>query len=386
MRILVVHNYYQHQGGEDMVFHQEVSELSKHHEIETLSFQNKRGWKGLIQYALYPWNILATRIVMNKVKMFQPDVVHIHNLHYALGPLVLRVLKKRKLKVVMTLHNYRLICPSATLFFHNQLFTSSLSENFPWTAVRKKVQENSTLKTWLTAFTYYLHKRLGTWQCVDQFLVLSDFSKNLFLSSTLRIASQKITVKPNFVELPINTLEKRRQTDYLYVGRLSTEKGILQLVQAFLKTPYNLRIIGEGPLQSNISEMLKDDSNIQLVGSLNKPQVLDAMMSCRALIIPSVCYEGGVPLTIIEGMATKTPIIASNLGAISEQIVNKKTGWLFDPFNPTSIKDALVNFESSDNIPKIVDIAFLEYQTRYTKKQVISKLIDVYKNLASLIK
>src|SRR5690606_32986580 len=116
MRILVIHNFYQHAGGEDTVFQQEVEELKKVHTVETLTFQNKKGWRGALQFMAYPWNIRAMRIVKKYVKTFQPDIVHIHNTHYATGPAIIRTIKKQQIPVVMTLHNFRLLCPSATLF------------------------------------------------------------------------------------------------------------------------------------------------------------------------------------------------------------------------------------------------------------------------------
>src|SRR5690606_9663443 len=177
MRIFIIHNFYQHAGGEDMVFRQEVQELKRHHTVETLTFRNKKGWRGLWQFLAYPWNLSAQRKVKKQLQHFNPDIVHIHNFHYASGPALIRTIKKRRIPVVMTLHNFRMLCPSATLFFRDRLYLDSIGTNFPWKAVRLKVLENSFVKTFGTAFTYFSHRKLGTFQLVDRFLTLSAFSR-----------------------------------------------------------------------------------------------------------------------------------------------------------------------------------------------------------------
>src|SRR5690606_38472820 len=122
----------------------------------------KKGIKGLLQFLLYPWNIFATKRVMKRVEAFRPDIVHIHNMHYAIGPLLCRALYKRNFPTVLTLHNYRLLDPSATLFHNNKVFTDSIRDEFPWKSVYRKVLDNSLIKTFWTAFTYYIHKKMGT--------------------------------------------------------------------------------------------------------------------------------------------------------------------------------------------------------------------------------
>src|SRR5690554_26492 len=107
-RILIIHNEYQDPGGEDLVFQQETALLSETVIVETLRFRNKSGFKGFIQFALYPWNLFSWARIQTKIKEFNPDLVHIHNIHYAIGPLALRELHNKGIPTVMTLHNYRL--------------------------------------------------------------------------------------------------------------------------------------------------------------------------------------------------------------------------------------------------------------------------------------
>ena len=353
--------------------------LREKHEVKTLIFQNKKGVKGLIQFFLYPYNFLAANKIKRTIKEFAPDIVHIHNTHYASGPAIIRAAKQMSIPVVMSLHNFRLLCPSATLFYKGKIFKSSINETFPWTAVKNKVLDNSFAKTFLTGFTNYLHRKLGTWKMVDRYLPLAEFSKKLFLESSHNFSEDKFVVKPNFVEL----IPKQRESsdDYIYIGRLSLEKGIIELIKAFQLSNRKLLIIGDGPLNAEVHELIRESKNIQVLGQLNKTEIIQQLSTCKALIVPSVCYEGGVPLTIIEALACKTPVVASQLGAINDEIRHNETGWTFDPYNPASINQALEDFEKNEKVQEVVTKGFEIYKSKYTVEKVINILTEEYQKL-----
>lgn len=376
MRILVIHNFYQHAGGEDTVFQQEVEELKKEHTVKTLTFHNKKGWRGALQFLTYPWNIRAIWKVKKSIKNFVPDIVHIHNLYYATGPAIIRTIKKQQVPVVMTLHNFRLLCPSATLFFRDKLYVDSIRKSFPWKGIRLGVLDHSPIKTFWTALTHFMHWKLGTWRSVDRFITLADFSKQLFLSSDKKFTPEQFTVKPNFVDLSTNGLHTGGY--YLFVGRLSPEKGIIPLIEALRGSDKTVKIVGDGPLIERIRNMIKTCSNIELMGQKNKQETIQILTNSKALIVPSVCYEGAVPLTIIEGMATQTPVLASNLGAIPDVIIPDKTGWLFDPYQSESLLSAIQKFEKSDKKDDIVKNAYTLYREKFTKITVMNQLTDLY--------
>src|SRR5690606_35711363 len=170
-------------------------------DVEVLTFQNRKGWRGLVQTLWSPWNGRAARRVKRAIEQFHPDIIHIHNLHYAVGPIAIRVAKRLGVPVVMTLHNYRLICPSATLFSHGKLFTDSLHTQFPWRAIGWGVHSHSRFKTFWLAWTTWLHKKLGTWKLVDRYITLTDFAKQVFVGSSFGIPPEKYVTKPNFVAI-----------------------------------------------------------------------------------------------------------------------------------------------------------------------------------------
>ncbi len=382
MRVLFVHNYYQDLGGEDVVFHQEMNAMSEiaGYEVFSLTFRNEKGWKGLWQFGWSPWNLFAKKKLRAAIRRYKPDVIHFHNTQYACGPIVIRTAKRAGIPIVMSLHNFRLLCPSATLFYRGKLFTDSVHAEFPWKAIYHRVLDRSFAKTALTAISYWIHRRIGTWNMVDRYLVLAEFSKQLISNSSLNVATQKFVVKPNFVEIRAAEMLPKRQNHYLYVGRLSDEKGILELLEALKDTSYSLRIVGSGPLENQVQEIIKNKTHLSYIGALPKDAVYEELLQCKALIVPSVCYEGGTPLTIIEGMMMHTPIIASHIGAIADAVIEGETGYCFEPTSPEAIVQAIQRFEM-DSTATHFDIttrAAEQAQLVHSKKHIMALLQHEY--------
>ncbi|MFY9242535.1 MAG: glycosyltransferase family 4 protein [Polaribacter sp.] len=340
MKILFIHTRYQLKGGEDVVFDLEKNALSDIHQVETLYFRNEKGVFGALEFLTSIWNFKKNSIVKKKIESFSPDIIHLHNWHFATGPLIIRGIKKKKIPLVITLHNFRLICPSATLFHNKELFTKSLNQNFPWRAVQNKVYRNSYLLTFWLASIVWFHKKIGTWKMVDAFICPSPFMVELFNSSILNIDKKRFTVKPNFSEEFKKAEPLKPKKHFLYVGRLSEEKGINVLLQAFKNTKDILKIVGTGPLKKLVEESCLEYKNIIYLGFLSKEEIAIQMQQANALIFPSIWHEP-FGLAIIEAFSNNCAIIASNIGAPKALVKNGKNGFHFDSNNPNSLLNAL---------------------------------------------
>ena len=378
MRILIVHNEYQHIGGEDFVVKQEMDALLASHEVERFTTKNVKGLAGYLQYLTYPMNWKETKRLKEKIKAFKPDIIHIHNMHYGLGPLFILHIKKLGIPMLMTLHNFRLLCPSATLFYDGNIFLDSISRNFPWLAVRLKVLENSYIKTFWTAFTYWVHRKRGTFDMVDRYIVLSDFSKRLFERSTFPVKMKKFSVKPNFVE-DFPAVEAETGDEFVYVGRLSEEKGILPLLHAWKASNYKLKIFGTGPLQEEVEKICQHSDNIQYFGFQNKDILRKHMAAASAVIVPSICYES-MPLAVLEAYSLGIPVLASNVGILGEMVVPLYTGMLFDPHNHSQLIQRLGEWTALDPEKKqeIKANCREEFLKKYQLKIVMKQLEACY--------
>lgn len=379
MKILLIHTKYQQAGGEDTVVQQELNLLREQHRVETLFFQNVGGLRGALQFLASIWSIQAAMQIRKHIKHFQPDVIHVHNWHYASGPIIFRVARKMKIPVVHTLHNYRLLCPSAILLHNNVLFTKSLHQNFPWTAVRKKVYRNSRVQTFWLAFIVWFHKKMKTWNGIDKFICLTPFAKELFLESGLGIENHKFIVKPNFTRKANDIVSIDRENHFLFLGRLSEEKGIKTLLEACKGSNIILHIAGDGPLREKVEKAQREYKNIHYLGTLPHDKVNQAIQTAQALVFTSIWFEG-MPMTILESFGCGTPIIASNLGTMKSIIQDQYNGLHFNPGNPEDLRSKLDHFYSLTEEEKktLQQNAFNTYKQKYSEEKQIEYFKEIY--------
>lgn len=370
-KILVIHTKYQFFGGEDSVVAQEVELLKTHYKVETIFFQNHSGLLGAIQFLFSIWNIWSSILVKKKLKQFQPDIVHVHNWHFASGPLIFRTINKLKVPVILTLHNYRLLCPSATLLNKRKLFLHSLSQNFPFKAIQQQVYRNSWVQTFWLAFVVWFHNKIGTWQIINKYICLTQNSIDLFKNSKLDIPNKSFIIKPNFTLR--DNITKNTETEknsFLFIGRLSEEKGINVLLESFYKLPYKLKIVGEGPLKSKVIQAVKHNSNIEYLGTLNKKDINLELQKTEALIFPSIWNET-FGMVIIEAFSNKCAVISSNIGAPLSIIKNNKNGIHFKYGNSNDLIRIIHKWMklSLNEKDKIRNNAYDSFEKLYSKQR-----------------
>ena len=382
MKVLLIHTYYHIRGGEDQVFEQEFDLLSKRHEVMKLSFQNISGLRGISQLFNMRNNLSSNTQVSDIIKTFNPDIVHIHNLHFAAGYGIIDTIKKYNLPIVMTLHNYRFLCPSGTLFDGKSVFLDSLKSGFPWKAIFKKIYKNSFILTsWLSLVNYYLSKN-GTFNKIDKYIVLTNFAKQLYTDSQLEITPTKFVVKPNFV-VP-NTLPNFRQIGdhFLFVGRLSEEKGILFLLNSIKETQFKLKIIGSGPLENIVIEYCeKYPNNFEFCGKKSHIDVMKSISNCLCIVMSSIWLEP-FGLVNVEAFSLGIPVISNNIGAMEFMIQDGINGFLYNG-TKERLLIAMGKLQGL-NIQEKLTMKRNAYQTyldSYTAEQSLLKLEELYYNL-----
>ena len=269
--------------------------------------------------------------------------------------------------------------PSATLFHDGNIYLESLKADFPWDAVKKKVLENSYLKTFWTALTYYIHRKRGTFDLLDKVIVLSDFAKSIFLKSKVGIPADKFIVKPNFVA-QITPEELINDQSFVYIGRLSEEKGIIPMLHAWKATNHPLKIFGTGPLQQEVEQLAQHSPNIQYMGFQSRETISKHLAGATALVVPSVCYES-MPLSVLEAYSLGIPVLASNIVILSEMVVPLYTGLRFDPNHHSDIIKTLtdwLNISPEKKKKEIQENCRQEYLHKYERTLVMEQLEQIY--------
>lgn len=376
-RILFVHNAYQHRGGEDSVVDDEIRLLQDNgHEVKLFSLHNdtihQMGKAKLLANTI--WSTDASALIERELKQFKPDVVHVHNTFPLISPSIYWACSKHGIPVVQTLHNFRTVCPQAMLLRDGAICEDCLGK-LPWRAVTRSCYRNSTAHSAVLAGMITTHRWLGTWnKKVSAYIALNTFSREKFIQAGL--PAEKIHVKPNFVDHA--RPETKPRSGFLFVGRLSPEKGIDVLTQCAQSTPEaQYDVAGTGPEQHK----LDGHANITQLGSLSAAEVRERMTTASCLLLPSICYEN-FPRTIVEAMAAELPVIASNLGAMATLIDDGKTGLLFKPGDANDMAEKIRwATENIEQLKAMGKIARKTYEEKYTAHANYTQIKEIYESI-----
>lgn len=378
MKILILHNEYQQYGGEDTVVKNEVKLLqdaghSVH--VEIISNHQISGiWSKLSAAVglVFSWRSYFS--VKKLIKEVRADVVHVHNFFPLWSPSIFYACKSLKIPVILTLHNYRTLCPTALLMHDGKVTEKSITHG-PWWAVSKKVYRGSLWGTFLLSLMISVHKYLDTWnKQVSKFIVLTNFAKNKF--SQAGFLDNKIIVKPNFVDINFDQNQKKFESMFLFVGRLSEEKGIHTLKKSIAENDsFKVTVVGTGPQQAELSH-----PNFQHLGKQELHIVFQQMQKHMVLVMPSIWYEG-FPMTLVEAYANGLPVIASRIGALEELVEHGVTGLLFEAGDHESLAQTMQwALDHPQEMYQMGINARKKYEQSYTAQINLKQLESIYMN------
>ena len=382
MNLLLVHNHYHQHGGEDEIFASEARLLHQYgHKVVEYEDHNHRinemNQFSIVLQAI--WSRSSKRKLLGELRDAQPDIVHFHNTFVLISPSAYYACKELGIPVIQTLHNYRLLCPTATFYRDGRVCEDCLGKTPPWPGVLHACYHGSRMHTAAVATMLTSHRLLNTWKKqVDVYITLTEFSKRKFIEGG--IPQEKIFIKPNFV-YPDPGMRECDRGYALFLGRLSPEKGINTLLKAWRYLgEIPLKVIGSGPLMKEVQGFVQIEKlkNIEILGQRPYEEVLGFVKGARFLVIPSECYEN-FPMVIAEAFACGVPVVASRLGAMAEIVEDGQTGLHFEPGNPEDLA-AKVEWAwmHAREMKRMGCGARAEYETKYTAERNYKMLMDIY--------
>jgi glycosyltransferase involved in cell wall biosynthesis len=390
VKILIVHNFYGSSApsGENQVFDDEKLLLLSHgHEITTFTRHSddirNKGILGAVQGAFAtPWNPWMIRAVKRAVERFRPDVVHAHNTFPLLSPAVFYAMGEQTARV-LTLHNYRLFCPAAIPMREGNVCTACLDRKSSWPALRHGCYRGSRLATAPLAFSVSLHRWIGTWtRHVDAFIALTEFQQKLMVEAGL--PSKRLHVKPNFYAgNPQPSPWEQRGKYVVFAGRLSIEKGVEDLIRAWLKwgeSAPELRILGDGPLRESLQNMASSlpGVGIRFLGQLPAVDAVRQIAEAQLLVLPSICFEG-FPMVIREAFAYGTPAAVSNIGPLPSIVRDGVCGVIFQPQDAASLFHEVRSAWAKPGLLEKLGLhARAEFNAHYNEDANYEMLIKIY--------
>ena len=384
MRILIVLNHYGNFAteGEAQVVQAEFELLRSHGhivskyeatnaEIEELTLAGK--CQSLMQVG---WSENGYERVRAAIDAFRPDLMHVHNYWFRLTPSVFAAAKDRGVATVLTLHNYRLACPGNQFLRRGKPCELCMDGRASRILIHRCYPGGSWLKS-LLAYRLYqeTRKRQFLAPLVDAYIALTEFGKQKSLAGGLPL--EKLYVKPNFMFDPLNGGRPTTPKEgAIYVGRISPEKGVLGLLEAWRNIDYPLTIVGDGPQMQKTRRTA--GSQVKFLGNRSHDDVLRLIEQSAFLVFPSECYEG-FPLALLESMAVGRAVVASDLGARREIVRDGQTGLLYRSRDIQDLTSKVRCLISGRNLCATMGAAAREaYLAEYTPAANYQMLIRIY--------
>lgn len=262
---------------------------------------------------------------------FKPTIVHLHNIYHQLSPSILHVFRSRGIPVVMTVHDYKLVCPNYKLYHHGRYCQACLGGRYI-NCVRNRCVGGSYTHSSLTAFAAYMHDLMGLYKCIDFFIVPSRFLEGVL--SAGGVPKGKLVYLPHAIDLgSFQSADANLGEFILYVGSISEEKGLVDFLDTLIGLDdIPVKIAGDGHLLPRLEQITQGRklTNIEFLGRLSQPQLADVIKAARFLVVPSRWPEP-CGLVVYEAFAAGKPVVAAKSGGLQELVEDGQTGFFFEP-------------------------------------------------------
>lgn len=392
MKILLVNKFLYPKGGSETYIFKLGDVLRKHgHSVEYFGLSNEKNTvtnsadsyvsdmdfsEGTFKNLKAPFRIVysteARRKIRKVLNSFNPDIVHLNNIHFHLTPSIIleindyRKKKNSDLKIIYTAHDYQLICPSHGLFDSDIKVCEKCLDGNYLNCFKTKCMKNSRSKSLLATADAYFWKYCKAYKYIDKIICPSEFLKNKF-DTQERFSAKTVALHNFFDAEPVNNAEKE---DYiLEFGHLSKDKGTLTLLEAAKKLPeYKFVFAGFGSAEDEIKKV----SNAEYVGFKTGNELKALISKARLSVCPSEWYEN-CPFSVIESQIYGTPVVGSRLGGIPELIQEGKTGLLFESGNSDDLADKIKKIiDNNENyIRNCKNVSFETSESYYDKLMCI---------------
>lgn len=367
MKILLINNFYYNRGG-DCTYLFALQSLLKErgHKVSVFSMNHPKNFdsefsKYFVSYINYEEEIktqsiasglkIAKRTIYSTeakkkleklIKVEKPDVAHIQNIHHHITPSIFVILKKYNIPIIWTLHDYTVICPNTSFLCNGKICERCYKKKYFWPSIVRCKKESFTAST-MAAIEISIHVMFKYYKLVDLFVAPSKFLRDKLIS--YGVEKEKILHLNNFASFVDCSTEKEGEEKYfIYLGRLSEEKGIKTLIDASISlfqgkggpgefNDYKLKIIGDGPIMDKMIYYVRSlgvEKNIEFMGHKSHEKAMEILKGGKFLVIPSEWYEN-FPYSVLEAFTLGRPVIASRIGGIPELVKNWETGLLFEP-------------------------------------------------------
>ena len=382
MRFLLVHNNYGKYSGEEAVVDKMAAMFQSHNHTvcfyrlttegarDTISDKIKGFTAGIYSHT----GVKGIKKILRKEK---PDIINVHNLYPFISPAALFECKKAGIPIVMTVHNFRLICPTGLFMRNGKPCEQCLDRKNEWSCIKYNCEHSIFKSIGYTLRNVYARWTKAYLKNVDMFACITEFQKKKLIEAGYD--KNKITVIPNSIDAPCSYTPT--SGEYIaYIGRLSYEKGYDLLVEVARKHPEIKFCFAGAQREKNNTEIPK---NVEFKGYLQKKELSKFIQESRFIVIPSRCYEG-FPMAILEAACHGKPAIAPNHGGFTEIIGQGENaiGKLFEPSNTDDLDKQIAELWNNQTlIEELGEKAFKKLKEHYDSEVVYKQWETLFSNL-----
>ena len=370
MKILLINKYHYRKGGAERAYFDmadiltaaghEVAFFSMSHPkneptawskyfVSEVDYHTNQSWIQKLSTACkIIWNSEANKKINDLIADFQPDIAHAHNIYHQLSPSIFHILLRRRVPIVLTLHDYKLVSPNYNLYANGKIWDHSSG----WRCLQDRCIQGSFLKSAVCVLEKWAHTLFFSYRLVDVFI-----SPSQFLADKVKELGWKgsdIHVIPNPLradELSGEYVTEPTPNRILFFGRLSSEKGVDQLVRALPFVPQkHLVILGDGPMKAELQGLVKQldlDARVTFLSPKYGEALTKEIQTAEAVVIPSVWYEN-LPYVVTESLALGAVVIAAASGGIQERITPGINGFLYPLNDEKSLAKILQSLDTAN--------------------------------------
>ena len=312
---------------------------------------------------------------------FRPDVIHVHNIHSYLSPVICEIAHDRGIPVVWTLHDFKLVCPAYT-FRKGNGEICGYADTGKCNPIKNRCLKNSLTASVMATVERYRWPMTRLNRMTDAYIAPSRFMSDMMLLGGADKAKMNVVynfVDPTKLRLLSRNIPRHSDGDnryFAYTGRLSFEKGVATLIQAAIQSGVNLRIAGDGPMRAELEAMAAHHKGITFLGRLEAEDVAALQRDAEACICPSEWFENN-PLAVIESLCAGTPVIGADIGGIPELINPGSNGLLYRSGDTDALAGILHDFTRTSYDP---DAIARDATEKFSTSTHIDRLLNIYQS------
>jgi len=387
MRILQIHNYYQNYGGECHVVDAEKKLLEENgHEViqfvrHSRDIESWSASKKAVMLASIPYNPIEYSSLLKLANEVQPDVAHVHNVFPLISPSAYSALARAGIPTVQTVHNYRFMCPNGMFFIEKSICEKCQTQGYLSAVINRCMRNSYAISALYAAAIANAWRKKIIQNKISRYIALNQFVFEKMVVAG--IPREKIAICGNFIDTENKSVPVKK-CYILYIGRLSTEKGVMTLLKAVASLKnVTLKVAGTGPDERILEQyaLKYAGDRVEFLGFIKGEHKEKLISEAVCTVVPSEWYEN-YPISVLESLSLGTPVVASRIGGLPEMVKHGVTGLLFEPEDSLELANCIQDLVDSPEVVAKMAKSAINYSVNTFNSNIhYEQMVEIYQKV-----